>query len=61
MVVDQVGEVLGRPWLTTIVDTYSRCIMGIHLGMEAPSAVVVASCDRSGDGCIAVGMCSSPI
>ncbi|NJR63143.1 MAG: transposase [Cyanobacteria bacterium CRU_2_1] len=41
LVVDQVGEVLGRPWLTTIVDTYSRCIMGIHLGMEAPSAVVV--------------------
>jgi len=41
MVVDQVGEVLGRPWLTTIVDTHSRCIMGIHLGMEAPSAVVV--------------------
>ena len=40
-VVDQVGEVLGRPWLTTIVDTYSRCIIGIHLGMEAPSAVVV--------------------
>jgi putative transposase len=40
-VVDQVGEDLGRPWLTTIVDTYSRCIMGIHLGMEAPSAVVV--------------------
>jgi putative transposase len=23
-VVDQVGEVLGRPWLTTIIDTYSR-------------------------------------
>ncbi len=40
-VVDQVGEVLGRPWLTTIVDTYSRCIIGIHLGIEAPSAVVV--------------------
>lgn len=41
LVVDQVGEVLGRPWLTTIVDTYSRCIIGIHLEMEAPSAVVV--------------------
>jgi len=41
LVVDQVGEVLGRPWLTTIVDTHSRCIMGMHLGMEAPSAVVV--------------------
>jgi putative transposase len=41
LVVDQVGEVLGRPWLTTIVDTHSRCIMSIHIGMEAPSAVVV--------------------
>ncbi|WP_082690196.1 integrase catalytic domain-containing protein [Leptolyngbya sp. NIES-2104] len=41
LVVDQVGEVLGRLWLTTIVDTHSRCIIGIHLGMEAPSAVVV--------------------
>jgi putative transposase len=41
LVVDQGGEVLGRPRLTTVVDTYSRCIMGIHLGMEAPSAWVV--------------------
>jgi putative transposase len=41
LVVDQVGEVLGRPWLTTVIDTYSRCIVGMHLGMEAPSAVVV--------------------
>jgi putative transposase len=41
LVVDQVGEVLGRPWLTTVIDTYSRCIVGIHLGMEVPSAVVV--------------------
>lgn len=38
---DQVGEVLGRLWLTTIVDTDSQCIIGIHLGIEAPSAVVV--------------------
>lgn len=41
LVVDQVGEVLGRPWLTTVIDTYSRCIVGMHLGMESPSAVVV--------------------
>lgn len=41
LVVDQAGEVMGRPWLTTIVDTHSRCIMGMHLGMEAPSATVV--------------------
>lgn len=25
LVVDQSGEVLGRPWLTTVVDSYSRC------------------------------------
>ncbi len=43
LVVDQMGEVLGRPWLTTIVDTHSRCIIGINLGMEAPSAVVYAA------------------
>lgn len=41
LVVDQSGEVLGRPWLTIVVDTYSRCIMGIHLGFDAPSAQVV--------------------
>jgi putative transposase len=41
LVVDQTGAVLGRPWLTTVVDTYSRCIMGFHLGFDAPSASVV--------------------
>jgi putative transposase len=41
LVVDQSGAVLGRPWLTIVVDSYSRCIMGMHLGMEAPSAAVV--------------------
>jgi len=41
LVVDQAGEILGRPWLTIVVDTYSRCIMGLHLGFDAPSAQVV--------------------
>ena len=41
LVVDQAGSLLGRPWLTIVVDTYSRCIMGIHLGFDAPSAAVV--------------------
>jgi putative transposase len=41
LVVDQAGEVIGRPWLTIVVDTYSRCIMGLHLGFDAPSAQVV--------------------
>lgn len=38
LVVDQSGSLLGRPWLTIVVDTYSRCMMGIHLGFDAPSA-----------------------
>jgi putative transposase len=42
MLVDPYGEVLGRPWLTTVIDTYSRCIMGIHLGFDVPSSQVVA-------------------
>jgi len=41
LVVDQTGAILGRPWLTVVVDTYSRCIMGLHMGMEAASAWVV--------------------
>jgi putative transposase len=41
LVVDQSGEVIGRPWLTIVVDTYSRCIMGLHLGFDAPSAQLV--------------------
>ncbi len=48
LVVDQSGEVLGRPWLTIVVDTYSRCIMGIHLGFDAPSSAVVCLALRHG-------------
>lgn len=40
-VVGQDGVLLGRPWLSLVVDTHSRCIMGMHLGMESPSAEVV--------------------
>ena len=42
MLVDQYGEILGRPWLTTVIDTYSRCVMGINLGFDASSSQVVA-------------------
>jgi putative transposase len=41
LLVNQTGQSLGRPWLSTVIDTYSRCIMGIHLGFDAPSASVV--------------------
>lgn len=42
LLVDSDGEMLGRPWLTTVIDTYSRCIVGINLGYDAPSSQVVA-------------------
>jgi putative transposase len=42
LLIDQHGELLGRPWLTTVIDTYSRCIIGLNLGFDAPSAQVVA-------------------
>jgi len=42
LLVDRHGELLSRPWLTTVIDTYSRCIVGINLGFDAPSSQVVA-------------------
>ncbi len=41
LLVDRHGKLLGRPWLTTVIDSYSRCIVGINLGFDAPSSVVV--------------------
>ncbi len=42
LLVDQHGKILDRPWLTTVIDSYSRCIMGINLGFDPPSSIVVA-------------------
>ncbi len=42
LLVDANGQLLGRPWLTTVVDTYSRCVMGFNIGFDAPSSTVVA-------------------
>lgn len=42
LLVDQHGKILGRPWLTTVIDSYSRCIVGINFGYDAPSSQVVA-------------------
>ncbi len=39
--VDEFG-VLSRPWLTIIIDSYSRCLMGLFLGFYAPSSQVDA-------------------
>ena len=40
MVVDSHGDPLGCPTLTTVVDTCSRCIVGLHLCLSYPSAAV---------------------
>ncbi|WP_017294851.1 Mu transposase C-terminal domain-containing protein [Geminocystis herdmanii] len=39
--VDEFG-VLDRPWLTIIIDSYSRCLMGFYLGFESPSSQIDA-------------------
>lgn len=33
-----------RPWLTLAIDVYSRCVVGFHLSLEAPSSTSVALC-----------------
>jgi putative transposase len=48
LLVDQHGEILGRPWVTTVIDSYSRCIIGINLGYDAPSSQIVALALRHG-------------
>ncbi len=35
---------IGRPWITVAIDVYSRCIVGICLTLEPPSAVSVGLC-----------------
>jgi putative transposase len=42
LLVDSDGKLLSRPWLTTVIDSYSRCIVGINLGYDAPSSQVVS-------------------
>lgn len=42
LLVDKEGEEIGRPYLTTVIDCSSRCIVGLRLGLAAPSSQVVA-------------------
>jgi len=45
IVVDPIDrDPIGRPWLTVAIDTYSRCIAGFHVTLEAPSATSVGLC-----------------
>jgi putative transposase len=46
-VVDEQGcYVVGRPWLTTIIDVASRMILGVHLGFDDPSVMTAMACLR---------------
>jgi putative transposase len=40
--VNSEGELVGRPWLTIATDIASGCVMGFHLGYEAPNPQAVA-------------------
>jgi transposase InsO family protein len=35
---------IGRPWVTTAIDVFSRCITGFHVTLEAPSSTSVGLC-----------------
>ncbi|BAQ60391.1 Tn552 transposase [Geminocystis sp. NIES-3708] len=41
LLVDKNEVLLDRPWLTTVIDSYSRCIVGVNIGFDAPSSNVV--------------------
>ena len=36
------GITLGRPWLTLVIDHYSKCILGFNLSFDSPSHMTVA-------------------
>lgn len=43
ILVDEVSrEPLGRPWLTVIIDLYTRVLLGYYLSLHSPSALSVA-------------------
>ena len=45
IVVDEVSrEPIGRPYLTLAIDVFTRCIVGMLLSLEAPSATSVGLC-----------------
>jgi putative transposase len=42
LVDDLARAVLGRPWLTPVLDVFSRSVLGFYLSFDAPSATGVA-------------------
>lgn len=45
MIVDDINrQPIGRPYLTVAIDVFSRCLIGVLITLEAPSAVSVGLC-----------------
>ena len=44
--VDEEGEHVGRPWLTLLIDKYSRMILGYHMSLDTPNDAAVLSAIR---------------
>lgn len=44
--VDEEGEHIGRPYLTLLIDKYSRMILGYHMSLDTPNAAAVLSAIR---------------
>ena len=40
-------NIIGRPWLTIVIDVYTRVILGYYLSLYVPSTVSVASSARN--------------
>ena len=36
-------EPIGRPWLTVLIDTHTRVVLGYYIGFNSPSAISVAN------------------
>ena len=45
MIVDDINrQPIGRPYITVAIDVFSRCLIGVLITLEAPSAVSVGLC-----------------
>lgn len=46
LVVDEFSIVIGRPWVTVIIDRKSRCILGLHISLAGHGTSAVFACLR---------------
>lgn len=44
LVDDESGALLGRPYITICVDSFTRCVMGVHVSFQKPNYAAAAQC-----------------